>query len=112
MSYELYITRDNKNNEWEIAQVEPHQEGGTIALGGTSDANLNITYNYYEVFDMKILNGKTCKDCIEWLEQIVNILGTEQHEDYWNVTNGNVGYCLSVILSWCKQHPNGTIAIH
>ena len=110
MSYDLRIHEEKYPNL--MAKVENHEEGGTFALGGTTDAELNITYNYSKIFNFRGLNGKSCKECIEWLEPIVKILGTDRSEDYWESTNGNVGYCLSVILSWCKQHPTGFISIH
>lgn len=108
MSWDLYI-RDNDG----VVQVDKHEEGGTFVLGGSKDAELNITYNYSKIFAFKkILNGKTCEDCIEWLESLIKTLGTERDEDGWEPTEGNVGYCLSIILSWCKQHPKANISIY
>lgn len=49
-----------------VCQVERHSEGGTYVMGGTTDAELNITYNYSEPYSeyldekqgLKFLNGK------------------------------------------------------
>jgi len=107
MSWDLYV-RDDEG----VVQVDKHEEGGTFVLGGSKDAELNITYNYSNIFAFRTLNGKTCEDCIEWLESLIKILGTDRDEDYWESTEGNVGYCLSVILSWCQQHPKAYITIY
>ena len=45
------------------AQVPSHQEGGTYVMGGTTDAHLNITYNYYSYYRKHIDPDKG----IRWL---------------------------------------------
>jgi hypothetical protein len=113
MSYDLGLYRDK--NGAEALQVENHEEGGTHALGGTTDAELNITYNYaffyYQFLDKKDglrwLYGRQAKDCIERLEKAVEILGTRQYSDYWAATPGNAGHALNILLQWAKQHPEG-----
>lgn len=108
MSYELYV-RDKDG----VCQSKTNRsEGGTFVVGGTKECNLNITWNYSKVFYIRILDGKTAGDCIDWLEAIIKILGTEQDLDYWKATNGNVGYTLSIILEWCKEFPEAIIDIY
>ena len=109
MSYDLGLYYDG-----EPAKVETHSEGGTYVLGGTDEAQLNITYNYskfyYEVLDRKAglrwLYGKTGRQTAGRLEHAVELLGTERDADYWKATEGNAGYALSILLAWAKAHPD------
>lgn len=45
MSYWVYL----ENSDGPV-EVESHSDGGTYALGGTTDAELNVTYNYGWLF--------------------------------------------------------------
>lgn len=93
--------------------------GGTHPIGGTDEAELNITYNYSEFYyaylDKKLglewLHQKQTKDCIERLEKTVKELGTKQNEDYWNPTKGNAGYALSILLKWARKHPEAKFEV-
>jgi len=95
------------------AQVSNHEEGGTFALGGTTDAWLNVTYNYskfyYEHLDreqgIRWLYGKKAKDTRDRLQNAVEALGTDRGSNYWKATPGNAGYALAILLSWAMQHP-------
>lgn len=124
MSYDIYLEKDGK-----CVEVDNHSEGGTYAMGGTTQAHLNVTYNYgwfyYHFLDkrkgIRWLYGKKAKDCIARLEKAVKILGTNQYEEciegadwqdrknyrvhYWAPTPGNAGYALNILLQWAKQHP-------
>jgi hypothetical protein len=112
-----------------IAKVARHEEGGTYALGGTENAELNITYNYAEVyklvpleakekaeaeddtFGVRWLNNRTVAETMPILERAVKTLGTSRFNDYWAPTPGNAGYALSILVCWGKQHPNGVWAV-
>ena len=95
-------------------------EGGTFVANGTNDCDLNITYNYspifYKVFPedegRRGLYGKTGKEAIPILEKTVKRLGTERDSSYWNATEGNAGFSLSILLGWAKDFPNGRFAIY
>ena len=104
MSYWVYLTYDNGT-----VPVEPHSEGGTYAMGGTSKAEINVTYNYSRVypeyFSLRDLDGKTAAETELILAKAVDELGTERDEDYWNPTPGNAGYALNILLGWARQHP-------
>jgi hypothetical protein len=98
--------------------VDTHAEGGTYALGGTSSAELNITYNYAPQFKtvfgdagIRDLHNKVARDTISALEIGVSRLGTQRSADYWENTPGNAGYVLSVLLAWAKQHPNAVFLV-
>ena len=120
-----------QNEKGECVEVEPFMEGGTycigkiqdgkaISIGGSTEADLNITYNYspfyYKHFMQKSglrwLNGKRAFDCIGQLERAIGILGTKVDEDYWKRTEGNAGYALSILLSWAKQHPDAVFYVN
>lgn len=105
-------------------QVEHRTDGGTYRVGGTDEAELNITYNYarnwWPVWQRiggpedgegdgslgKMIGEKRAGDTIEWLSKAVEILGTERDPDYWAATDGNAGYALSILLGWARQHPD------
>jgi hypothetical protein len=80
------------NEEDNIPAVESFEEGGTYVLGGSSEADLNVTYNYGKYFLFKSLHGKKAGETISDLEEAVKRLGTEQDSDHWEPTAGNVGH--------------------
>lgn len=98
----------------EICEVASHQEGGTYVVGGTNEARLNMTYNYFTHIEkelgeggVKWLYGKQGRECIPHLEKAIKNLGTARNIDYWKPTAGNAGYALSILLVWAKEHPEG-----
>lgn len=116
MSYDIELSKDGK-----ICEVKNHQEGGNIAIGGSSLADINITWNYafffYNFLDkrkgIRWLYGKTARETIPRLEKAVDKLsgwiGSATYEkDYWAPTFGNARHSLSVLLDWAKQHPDAT----
>lgn len=100
----------------EIVQVEKHTEGGTITVGGSKEADMSLTYNYAQFYFQEIdkehglrwIHEKKAKDTVERLKKAVKALGTKQTGDYWEVTKGNAGHALNVLLGWAKQHPEAT----
>jgi hypothetical protein len=102
-----------------VVAVDPHEEGGTHVVGGTRDAELNVTYNYGEFFRQALdkeaglgwLDGKKAKDCIGRLADAVGVLGTEAGPDYWKKTPGNAGRALATLLAWANQHPEAVFRI-
>lgn len=102
MSYWIYL----KNDKGEVATVDAHQEGGTYVMGGTPEAELNVTYNYSKIFSInEHLNGKIAEETLPLLAQKVAEYGTERDDDYWKPTEGNVGYMLNILHGWAEQHP-------
>ena len=101
-----------------VLDVALHSEGGTRALGGTTEASVSVTWNYSPYFSLSFpgglrwMNDKAAADTIAHLESAVASLGTVQDADYWKATPGNAGYILSVLLGWAKQHPNGVWRVH
>lgn len=116
MSWDIDL-QDALTNE--VVEVVPHQEGGTIVVGGTSQAMLNITYNYSHFYHthldkglgLKWLHKKRASDTIERLTTAITALGTERDGDYWASTPGNAGHALFVLLAWAKQHPDAIFRV-
>lgn len=111
MSYDVSL-----GNRDGVVVVENHSDGGTYVLGGTTKAELNITYNYGKVyalcdFSIKDLEGRRASDVIEKMRQVVEKLGTRQHTDYWAPTLGNAGYALSILLKWAEQYPSAIFVV-
>lgn len=107
MSYWVYL-----NDDRGTVEVEPHEEGGTYVLGGTPRAELNVTYNYSRHFSVKKeLDGKTAGETIPILVDAVRRLGVERDPNYWNPTEGNVGYMASILLCWALQHPDAVWSV-
>lgn len=90
----------------ETVQVKKHADGGTYVVGGTTDAELNVTYNYSRHFRVLDLDGVTAYDTIPLLKILVEKFGTERDDDYWKPTEGNVGYMLSILLKWASKYPD------
>lgn len=113
MSWWAYLVDPDADHHKPV-RVDSHQEGGTVAVGGSGNAEINITYNYSDHIrdttgwddSLWTIDGMKAKETIDDLEKAVEELGTEQHDNYWNATPGNAGHALSVLLKWAKEHPN------
>jgi hypothetical protein len=117
MGVDLRLTRDG-----ETVFVEMHTEGSTYLVGGSTEADIAITYNYsktyrraYEALELEykgmcgMFENRVAGDCIPEFTAVVAYLGTEKSQNYWDDTPGNAGHALSVVLGWCRQHPDALI---
>jgi hypothetical protein len=112
MSWWVYLV-DPKTEE--TFSTHPHTEGGTYALGGCGETEVNITYNYskwyYRHLDdekgLRWLNEKTAHQTIDRMKHAVQMLGIERSDDYWEGSSGNAGYALRILLDWAEQNPDG-----
>ena len=94
-------------------QVKRHTHSGTFVLGGTTSADISITYNYAPLFTdtldekdgIRFLYGKTAEMCIPKLHAAVRELGTVRSDNYWSTCPGNAGHVLAILLSWAKDNP-------
>lgn len=98
-----------------------------MVMGGTTEATLNITYNYGGQFAKvgldfhegdpfgrnghTAVHGKIAADLIPQLRDAVEALRMEHDTDYWKPTPGNAGYALSVLLGWAQLHPDGIFRV-
>lgn len=114
MSYDINL-KDPVTKEV-IELDSPHQlKGGTYALGGTTEASLNITYNYSEYYYKYIHNemgiryiyGLTGALSIPILETAIEILGDDVSEDYWEATEGNAKQALLQLVALAQLIPDG-----
>lgn len=91
--------------------VEPFEAGGTYVMGGSSEADLNVTYNYsphyYRVLGLedgfRSLNGMKAEDAIPILTKGIEALNDETDPDYWEPTEGNAKVALVIVKNWCEQ---------
>lgn len=106
MSWDVYLRGDD-------VKVPHHEDGGTYQLGGTSRPWLNVTYNYGKHFHFgEQLHMQRAGDTIEILEKRVRKLGTVRDPNYWNPTEGNVGYACSILLNWAIANPDAIWDVH
>jgi hypothetical protein len=101
MSYWIYL-----DDEAGVpVPVQHFIEGGTLNIFGSSEAEVNVTYNYARHFDFRSLHQRHASETVAELEAAVARLGTERDGDYWSPTEGNAGAACELLLGWAKQHP-------
>jgi hypothetical protein len=102
-----------------VCQVAPFSEGGTQVLGGSTNASLNITYNYGRLFRLALhpeglvaLHEQRAGTMITLLHVAVTKLGDRPYEaDYWADTCGNAGHALAILLKWARQYPDAIFEV-
>ncbi len=105
-----WVGLEEKDTE-RILQVKPFEEGGTYCLGGTDQADLNITYNYGRIYHRVIdeenglwtLNGLPAQAALDLLEPAILQLEDGKDSDYWAATDGNAKRPLVMLAEWCRQ---------
>ncbi|RYF20046.1 MAG: hypothetical protein EOO77_08825 [Oxalobacteraceae bacterium] len=104
MSYDINL----KNPDGTTVHFEsPHQNGGgTQAVGGTTEAWFNITYNYSTFFyrvlgekGIRAIYGMTPAESIPVLCRAMADLGTDTDPDYWKATEGNAALALQGLVN-------------
>lgn len=117
MSYDLYLC-DPITKEPLTLDAPHHMRGGTYAKGGTTEASLNVTWNYaqhlYRVFGgdsptggIRSLYGKTGAESIPMLDAAIAKLGDDVHDDYWKATEGNAKRALVQLRALAAMRPDG-----
>lgn len=110
MSYDISLRDPNG----ETIQLDQSHDlaGGTYAIGGTTEAWLNVTYNYgvhyYRVMGEKgirTIYGMTGEQSIPVLESAIAQLGDDISEDYWEPTEGNAARPVDT----CKARAAGSV---
>lgn len=100
MSYDICI--ENQNHET-VAIPERHDlKGGTYCIGGTNRLELNVTYNYSDIFcrlfgenGIHFISGKDIRETIIPLHEAIKKLGdVVPDENYWKSCDGNVKVAL------------------
>lgn len=113
MSYDIELT-DPVTGKVLKLDAPHHMRGGTYQVGGTTEANLNITYNYskfyYELFGdkgIRFLYGKTAAETIPHLKESILLLKDDVSDNYWDATEGNAKRALMQLLALAEMRPDG-----
>lgn len=111
MSYDIYLKDPETGECMELA--EPHQmRGGTYPVGGTTQASLNVTYNYaphfYRVITggIRALYGMKAADSLPLIASAIAQLKDDVDPDYWKPTEGNARAALMNLLVLGAMLPN------
>ena len=115
MSYDIALNDPVTGDIIELS--EPHfMQGGTYAVGGTTEFWLNITYNYGKFYrqdnvfgknGIRTIYGMSEAESIPVLEKAISALGDETDDDYWTATEGNAKRPLLQLLAMAKMRPDG-----
>ena len=113
MSYDIYLLNPKTKRAIELGG--PHDlKGGTYAVGGTTEAWLNVTYNYSEFFyrmlgekGIRTIYGVTGEESIPILRAAANALKGEPSDNYWDATEGNAKTALLDLIRLAKLAPYG-----
>ena len=113
MSYDISLCDPVTHETLMVDQ--PHQiRGGMYAVGGTSEAWLNITYNYASHFyrvlgdkGIRTIYGMTGAESIPVLKAAADQLNDDVSEDYWKPTEGNAKRALFGLIALAQLRPDG-----
>jgi len=92
--------RDSQGNYLETDTI--CCEGGTQVVGGTSEAVLNVTYNYSKHFYFPKLQGLTAIEAKPILSEASEQLKDDTDKDYWKATEGNAKRAIQTLLDFCE----------
>lgn len=131
MSYDISL-RDPVTGQTLQLDAPHHMRGGTYQVGGTTEAHLNVTWNYathyYRVFTpaplrpgvdphhandggtvggIRSIYGLTGAASIPVLQSAIDQLGDDTHPDYWEPTEGNAKRALAQLLALARMRPDG-----
>lgn len=135
MSYDIYLTDPVTNDTLELDGAH-HMRGGTYAMGGTTEAWLNITYNYADWYyrpgvfartkkaskGIRTIYGMTGVESIPVLKKAISKLESmdedisddkrrecEKHgaTGYWMPTRENAIKPLYQLLAMAQMRPDG-----
>lgn len=113
MSYDIRLEKDGET----VCFDHPHFEmGGTFAVGGTSEAWLNVTYNYAPYFyrvmgekGIRTIYGMTAEDSLPVLADAISKLDNDFNPDYWKPTEGNAKKALQSLWELAKKAPRDAV---
>lgn len=115
MSYDITLNDPITKEPIEVADAH-FMQGGTYALGGTTELWLNVTWNYGPIFrrpevlgenGIRAIYGMTGAESIPVLQKAIANLGDDATPDYWEATEGNAKRPLCQLLAMAKMRPDG-----
>ena len=120
MSYDIHLD-DPVTGETCDVGFKHEMTGGTYCVGGTREAWLNITYNYgkhyYRVVGeitgdednrgIRHIYGMSGAESMPFLEKMIERLGNEKSDDYWEPTEGNAKAALYKLHALASLRPDG-----
>lgn len=134
MSYDIYLEDPVTGEMLELAAPH-HMRGGTYAVGGTTNARLNVTYNYAPLFSrvfepldkprpsapewmhnlgdgkpvlgVRTIYGLTGAESLPVLDRAIAALGNDVDADYWKPTEGNAKRALVQLRALAFLRPDG-----
>ena len=88
--------------------------GGNYVANGTTEAWLNVTYNYGNHFrrifgeeGIRTIYGMTGAESIPIIKNAISQLSDDISPNYWEPTDGNVKKVLLSLLSFAQMRPDG-----
>lgn len=110
MSYDISLCDAITGEVLQLDQPH-HMRGGTYAIGGTRDASLNVTYNYYKHYQsiggIRAIYGLTGAKSLPLLAKAIAALGDDIDSDYWRPTEGNAKRALIQLQALAQMRPDG-----
>lgn len=112
-------------------QVESHTHGSIYVVGGTTDAEMSVTYNYSHLWPILLgrkpdsmtednpgyglapwIHGKKAADCQRLFEEAIEKWKAQlPYQDYWAPTIGNALAVIKVLHEWGTQYPDAVWVI-
>lgn len=113
MSYDIYLKDPITGTTLELDKPH-HMKGGTYAVDGTTEARLNITYNYRPVFcrvfgdnGIRSIYGLSGAASLPMLDKAISTLDDDTDSNYWAATDGNVKLALLQLRALAEMRPDG-----
>lgn len=113
MSYDISLC-DPVTGETIELEKPHHMRGGTFAVGGTTEARLNVTYNYSQHYVRTIgergiqsIYGMTGAQSIPILRDAAALLTNDVTKNYWTPTEGNAQRALLQLVALAEMRPDG-----
>ena len=112
MSYDIELRHPVTGDTLQLDEPH-HMRGGTYQVGGTTDARLSVTYNYWNHFrsafgnarGIRCLYGMAGADSIPVLKAAAGKLGDDVCENYWTPTEGNAKAAIMQLLALARMRP-------
>jgi hypothetical protein len=129
MSYDIDLVDPVTRKVLELDEPH-HMRGGTYAIGGTTQASLNVTYNYSAHYrrafghegvelteyqrlfgggqtGLRSIYGLSGAESLPLLDAAISRLGDDTDPDYWKATEGNAKRALIQLRALAAMRPDG-----